>query len=138
MPSEIISRLGAGEVDTLAGQCTHSGDVDGDASEALFSTAIDGVACLSNCSILVTDPSSRTVRVITPDGSCPGQHDNTWDDAGTDRDVAALLHLPLTRQLINDSNLLRFKPSGRLGKLTEGCQNGVATGNEAVYGSSAW
>ena len=73
----------AGEVDTLAGQCTHSGDVDGDANEALFSTAIEGIACLSNCSILVADPSSRTVRIITPDGNCPGQPGSTQNNGGT-------------------------------------------------------
>ena len=73
----------AGEVDTLAGQCTHSGDADGDASEALFSTAIEGIACLSNCSILVADPSSRTVRIITPDGDCPGQPGSAQNNGGT-------------------------------------------------------
>ena len=51
------------------------GDQDGDPTEAQFSTAIEAVACLQNCSILVTDPSSRTVRIITPDIDCPGQAD---------------------------------------------------------------
>lgn len=66
----------AGEVSTLAGQCMSPGDQDGDATEAQFSSAIEAVACLQNCSILVTDPSSRTVRIITPDSDCPGQADN--------------------------------------------------------------
>ena len=86
----------AGEVATLAGQCTHAGDVDGDASEALFSTAIEGVACLSNCSILVTDPSSRTVRVITPDGDCPGQPDTPPSNAGTLHGLVTVVSCSLT------------------------------------------
>ena len=81
-PSKWASRV-VGEVDTLAGQCTHSGNMDGDATEALFSTAIEGIACLSNCSILVADPSSRTVRIITPDGECPGHPGSTQDNEGT-------------------------------------------------------
>ena len=87
LPCKMRRMILIGEVDTLAGQCTHSGDMDGDASEALFSTAIDGIACLSNCSILVADPSSRTVRVITPDGDCPGHPDTTHDNKGTHHGV---------------------------------------------------
>lgn len=77
-----VTLFSAGEVSTLAGQCGSSGDQDGDASEALFSTAIEGIACLRNCSILVTDPSSRTVRIITPDGDCPHRADKSQHDQG--------------------------------------------------------
>ena len=68
------------------------GDEDGDASEELFSTAIDGVTCLDNCSILVTDPSSRTVRVIHPDGDCPGQPGDNQKGAGIFRGVQKMSH----------------------------------------------
>ena len=61
----------AGEVSTFAGQCESPGEHDGDSSEAQFSTAIQGVACLSNCSVLVTDPSSRSVRIIDVGEHCP-------------------------------------------------------------------
>ena len=66
-----ISRCTAGEVSTFAGQCESPGEHDGDSSEAQFSTAIQGVACLSNCSVLVADPSSRCVRIIDVGGHCP-------------------------------------------------------------------
>ena len=56
---------------TFAGQCESPGEHDGDSSEAQFSTAIQGVACLSNCSVLVTDPSSRSVRIIDVGEHCP-------------------------------------------------------------------
>ncbi|CAK0781184.1 hypothetical protein CVIRNUC_005307 [Coccomyxa viridis] len=60
-----------GEVSTFAGQCESPGEHDGDSSEAQFLTAIQGVACLSNCSVLVTDPSSRSVRIIDVGEHCP-------------------------------------------------------------------
>ena len=65
------SRNTAGEVSTFAGQCESPGEHDGDSSEAQFLTAIQGVACLSNCSVLVTDPSSRSVRIIDVGEHCP-------------------------------------------------------------------
>ncbi len=37
---------------------------------ALFSNGIEDVACLPNCTILVTDPSSREVRSISLDEPC--------------------------------------------------------------------
>ena len=61
----------AGEVSTFAGQCKSPGEHDGDSSKAKFSTAIQGAACLSNCSVLVTDPSSRSVRIIDVGEHCP-------------------------------------------------------------------
>jgi len=60
-----------GEVITLAGECGTPGNDDGDALKARFSTAVEDIACLDNCIILVTDTSNREVREILPDGPCP-------------------------------------------------------------------
>ena len=48
---------------TYAGTCGQAGDVDGAAQDALFSKVFD-VQCLSNCSVLVSEPGSGRVRLI--------------------------------------------------------------------------
>jgi len=90
-----VTPFSVGDVSTLAGQCGSSGNQDGDASEALFSTAIEGIACLRNCSILVTDPSSRTVRIITPDGDCPHQAGHRQHDPGVSLCLLTLCYFEL-------------------------------------------
>jgi hypothetical protein len=75
MPSAFAS-----EVSTPAGECQHRGSEDGDAQSALFSTDIQDIACKRDCSLLVTDMSSRKVRQIildsnprlAPDGDSAG------------------------------------------------------------------
>ncbi|BDA43577.1 hypothetical protein COCOBI_04-5900 [Coccomyxa sp. Obi] len=62
-----------GDVTTLAGECGNPGDVDGEMHSALFSNGIEDIACLPNCTFLVTDPSSRSVRAIVPDDTCTAQ-----------------------------------------------------------------
>ena len=60
---------------TLAGECGNPGNVDGDLNSALFSNGIEDIACLANCTFLVTDPSSRSVRAIAPDQTCAPHHE---------------------------------------------------------------
>ena len=57
----------AGEVTTLAGDCGGNG--------SSFSTGIEDVACLANCTLLVTDTGTRQVHALAPaEGSaCPAQ-----------------------------------------------------------------
>ena len=50
-------------VTSLAGKCGWPGDVDGPADEALLSDVLD-VQCLSNCSVLVTEPGAGRIRLI--------------------------------------------------------------------------
>lgn len=51
-----------GMVTTLAGQCGHPGDQDGSGQEALFSPVIKSLVCLANCSLLVGDAGTGTLR----------------------------------------------------------------------------
>ncbi|KAL4420638.1 hypothetical protein ABPG75_010294 [Micractinium tetrahymenae] len=61
----------AGMVSTLAGQCGRPGDQDGGGQEALFSPVIKSIVCLANCSILVGDEGTGTLRaVLVHDPSC--------------------------------------------------------------------
>lgn len=58
---------------TLAGDCGNPGNIDGEMHSALFSNGIEDIACLANCTFLVTDPSSRSVRAIAPNETCAAQ-----------------------------------------------------------------
>lgn len=53
----------AGTVSTLAGDCSGAeGRADGPGGEARFSRGIHSIFCLPNCSILVADAGTRSLR----------------------------------------------------------------------------
>lgn len=56
----------AGEVSTLAGDCGHQKE-----SNSSFTAGIEDVACLADCTLLVTDTGTRQVHAVAPGSACP-------------------------------------------------------------------
>ena len=67
---------------TLAGKCGSPGHADGSAKEERFSTGIEDIACLGNCTLLVTDSGTRQLRSIAPAGECPAGDDPSTSARG--------------------------------------------------------